>query len=235
MVWGWIFSPQFGKMCVSAPTNFHLPKNIGYFPLLVLQGIEHYWKYLHFSQKLKQMEANSSTPWRQSHRWEALHGRVTGHAGLRVALDPCPAGHAGPFCAPCPVGRFADQNGDLAAFAKLPKRPVDTCYRKFYRKSVFLLWSIEHVLRKFILRFRPTKRGLVNHLHGIIGMPHCGRPFLLITGSALLSLFGMRSCGTVSPETKYLPFQALPGLLKDTFCPFETWLFPPKMLGSHHL
>ena len=37
-------------------TCFHLLKNICYFPLLVLKGIYHYWKYL-FSQGLKQMEA----------------------------------------------------------------------------------------------------------------------------------------------------------------------------------
>ena len=25
------------------------------------------------------------------------------------------------------------------------------------------------------------------------------------------------------------------GSLKDTFCPFETWLFPPEINGNHHL
>ena len=28
---------------------------------------------------------------------------------------------------------------------------------------------------------------------------------------------------------------SIQGSLKDAFCPFETWLFPPKLQGNHHL
>ena len=46
-------------MCSGIP-NFHLLNNIVFllFPLLVLKGIYHYWKYWYFSRSLNQMEAN---------------------------------------------------------------------------------------------------------------------------------------------------------------------------------
>ena len=37
-----------GQFACSVPLYFHLLKNLLYFPLLVLKGIYHYWKYILF-------------------------------------------------------------------------------------------------------------------------------------------------------------------------------------------
>eukprot|EP00435_Cladocopium_sp_Y103_P042759 s477_g11.t2 len=40
-----------------------------------------------------------------------LHLDVFGRPGMAVSLAPCPEGHAGPFCASCPIGQWGNGHG----------------------------------------------------------------------------------------------------------------------------